>query len=194
MKTTKRNFLKGLVAAPVLAAPATILTNVSLASAASQSPEPTGPAPGFYKYRVGSIEVTALLDGYTAMPNQLILGYDEKAARDATAAQRLVDEEETARKTIAGMGEIRGAQRVDARNIPASVKHHDRRAENEKLRHLVQHRTKHLWPTTTNHNVSDSTDYAARSGRTNAMGLGGGRRRAPHGRPHDNCDACGSVS
>ena len=86
MKTTKRNFLKGLVAAPSLAAPALILAGASQALADSHVASASAQVPGFYRYRVGQIEITALLDGYMPLPDQFVLGYDETAARESTAA------------------------------------------------------------------------------------------------------------
>lgn len=85
MKTTKRNFLKGAVATSALAAPALILAGTNQALAETQAPV-TAQAPGFYKYRVGQIEITALLDGYMPLPDQFVFGYDEAEARESTAA------------------------------------------------------------------------------------------------------------
>lgn len=83
MKITKRSLLKSLVAAPALAAPALVLA--SAGKAIAQSAMPGAQAPGFYRHRVGDIEVTALLDGFTDLPTSFIFGYDEAAAKAATA-------------------------------------------------------------------------------------------------------------
>ncbi|MGV6839832.1 MAG: MBL fold metallo-hydrolase [Planktomarina sp.] len=77
MQTTKRNFLKSALAAPALIAPATFM--------ASSAPAVAAPAPGYYKYKVGDITVTALLDGYMGIPEGFVLGFDETKARAATA-------------------------------------------------------------------------------------------------------------
>lgn len=83
MHLTKRTILKGIIAAPALAAPALILTNATKALA-----QPTikgARAPGYYRYYVGDIEVTALLDGTMALPESFVYGYDEATARASTA-------------------------------------------------------------------------------------------------------------
>ncbi len=85
MNTSKRTFLKGLMAAPALAAPAVILTSGTQALANAHSTASSAQVPGYYRYRVGSIEVTALLDGFMALPNNFILGFEEEAARESTA-------------------------------------------------------------------------------------------------------------
>lgn len=82
MEITKRNLLKGLIAVPTLATPALVLTSAS--KAISQTVMQGGQVPGYYRYRVGDIEITALLDGYTALPTNFVLGYDEASAREAT--------------------------------------------------------------------------------------------------------------
>ncbi|MEE9387552.1 MAG: MBL fold metallo-hydrolase [Paracoccaceae bacterium] len=82
MNISKRSLLKGLVAAPTLAAPALVLA--SAGKAISQSAMQGAQVPGYYRYRVGDIEVTALLDGYNGIPEGFVLGYDEDAAREAT--------------------------------------------------------------------------------------------------------------
>lgn len=83
MNISKRTLLKGLAAAPVLAAPALVLTTAS--KAISQTTMSGEQVPGYYRYRVGEIEITALLDGYNAMPSGFVIGYEEEAAREATA-------------------------------------------------------------------------------------------------------------
>ncbi len=83
MKITKRTLLKGLAAAPALGAPALLLAGAGAAQAQTASPK--GQVPGYYRYRVGDIEVTALLDGYTPMPTEFVIGYEEAAAKAATA-------------------------------------------------------------------------------------------------------------
>ncbi len=83
MDLTKRSLLKGLAVIPALAAPALMLTSASKAIA--QPAMAGAQVPGYYRYRVGEIEVTALLDGYTAMPSGFVIGYNEDTAREATA-------------------------------------------------------------------------------------------------------------
>ncbi len=83
MEISKRTLLKGLAAVPALAAPALIFSRTAKAN--SHASMAGAQVPGFYRYRVGEIEVTALLDGYNAMPAGFVLGYDEDAAREATA-------------------------------------------------------------------------------------------------------------
>ncbi len=83
MEITKRTLLKGLVAVPALAAPAMIFASTS--KAASHAAMAGAQAPGFYRHKVGDIEVTALLDGFTAIPTQFILGYDADLAKVSTA-------------------------------------------------------------------------------------------------------------
>ncbi len=79
MSVTKRTFLQGLLAAPAL-------TLVNAPRGAQAAPAGRmAQAPGFYRFRVGDIEVTALLDGYTDIPVQFVIGYEEEAARAAAA-------------------------------------------------------------------------------------------------------------
>ena len=82
MKTTRRQLLRGLTAAPVLALPALHLASPVLAAPVQPKDQQV---PGFYRFWVGDIEVTALLDGYNTLPPGLVLGYDEKLARSATS-------------------------------------------------------------------------------------------------------------
>jgi len=84
MQISKRNILKGLIAAPVLASPALILASAGQANSQTSEPVASAQVAGFYRYRVGDIEVTALLDGYTALPTGFVLGYEADAAREAT--------------------------------------------------------------------------------------------------------------
>ncbi len=83
MNISKRTLLKGLAAAPVLASPALVLTEAT--KAAAQMDMTSAQVPGYYRYSVGDIEVTALLDGTMALPDSFVLGYDEAAARVSTA-------------------------------------------------------------------------------------------------------------
>lgn len=84
MEITKRGLLKTLAMAPALATPALLSGTAQTVQAASvETAKPMG-TPGFYRYKVGDIEITALLDGYFALPNQIVIGYDEKAARQST--------------------------------------------------------------------------------------------------------------
>jgi len=83
MNVTKRTLLQGLLMAPALAAPALILGGAT--PVAAQTAKAGAQAPGFYRHNVGDIEVTALLDGFTAVPTQFILGYDAEIAKASTA-------------------------------------------------------------------------------------------------------------
>ena len=85
MQTTKREFLKTAALAPALATPA-ILTAAGPAGAAAHKGARDAQVPGFYRYRVGDIRVTALLDGYMPLPDQFVFGFDEAAARASTEA------------------------------------------------------------------------------------------------------------
>ncbi|NOR63731.1 MAG: MBL fold metallo-hydrolase [Rhodobacteraceae bacterium] len=82
MIITKRTLLKGMAAAP-LAAPALVYGTAG--NAESHAAMAGSQVPGYYRYRVGDIEVTALLDGYNVMPTGFVLGYDEDKARESTA-------------------------------------------------------------------------------------------------------------
>ncbi len=70
--------MKGLLAAPV-----PFLTGGQKAAAKSANAAATGQVPGYYRYKVGEIEVTALLDGYTDIPTNFIIGYDKVTARQS---------------------------------------------------------------------------------------------------------------
>ena len=83
MDITKRSLLKGIVAAPVLAGPALISGTAS--QAGSHASVMSAQNPGYYRYNIGDIEVTALLDGTASLPNSYIRGYEEAAARESTA-------------------------------------------------------------------------------------------------------------
>ncbi|WP_457649660.1 MBL fold metallo-hydrolase [Profundibacter sp.] len=84
MNITKRTLLQGLLAAPALAAPALILTSAPKAAAQTTPVAHMAQVPGYYRYWVGDIEITALLDGYMAIPHSFIIGYDDAAAREST--------------------------------------------------------------------------------------------------------------
>lgn len=84
MNITKRTLLQGLLAAPALAAPALILTGAQKAAAQTNTDGHMAQVPGYYRYWVGDIEITALLDGYMAIPHTFVLGYDDTAAREST--------------------------------------------------------------------------------------------------------------
>lgn len=84
MDITKRTLLQGLLVAPALAAPALLLTGAEKAAANAKPGAGMAQVPGYYRYRVGDIEVTALLDGYTEIPTKFILGYDEDIAKEST--------------------------------------------------------------------------------------------------------------
>lgn len=82
MNISKRNLLKSLATAPALAAPGVILAGTI---AANSQPKMHGAqVPGYYRYRIGDIEVTALLDGYFDLPADFVLGYDADTARAST--------------------------------------------------------------------------------------------------------------
>lgn len=84
MSMTKRAFLKNAMIAPGLAAPAILMTGAGPTQAASHANASASPAPGYYKYRVGGFTVTALLDGHSTLPAQMVLGYEEEAAEIST--------------------------------------------------------------------------------------------------------------
>ncbi len=79
MKVTKRTVLQGLLAAPAL-----VLASAQKPAAQTSPGAGMAQVPGYYRYRVGDIEVTALLDGYMAMPHAFVIGYDDAAARQST--------------------------------------------------------------------------------------------------------------
>ena len=83
MTLTKRTLLQGLLAAPALAAPM-LLFRSEETFAQTSKPRKYNDNPGYYRYRVGDFEVTALLDGYFELPTNIILGYDQNAAKEAT--------------------------------------------------------------------------------------------------------------
>ncbi len=85
MKTSKRTFLKTLAAAPLLSAPALMLSRPQAAFSQTAGTGAYNDTPGYYRYRVGDIKVTALLDGYFELPTNIILGYDEAAAKASTS-------------------------------------------------------------------------------------------------------------
>lgn len=74
-----------MVAAPALAIPALVLTQSGGANSQTSGAMGVHGNPGYFRYMVGEIEVTALLDGHTAIPTGFILGYDEESAKVATA-------------------------------------------------------------------------------------------------------------
>ena len=84
MEFTKRSFLKSMIAAPVLATPALLLSQTQKVFAQTPKAKTYNDTPGFHHYRVGDFKVTALLDGYFEMPTNFIQGYDEKAAIEST--------------------------------------------------------------------------------------------------------------
>jgi glyoxylase-like metal-dependent hydrolase (beta-lactamase superfamily II) len=86
MEITKRKLLQSMLVAPMLAAPALILTGADKADAQSATPAMAPSGPGYSRFRVGDIEVIALLDGYMQLPTQFIIGYDEAVARQSTQA------------------------------------------------------------------------------------------------------------
>jgi len=79
MNVTKRTLLQGLLAAPAL-----VLAGAQKAAAQTSPEAGMAQVPGYYRYRVGDIEVTALLDGYMAIPHAFVVGYDDAAARQST--------------------------------------------------------------------------------------------------------------
>ncbi len=83
MNVTKRTLLQGLLVAPALAAPA-LLSGAKEVIAQTKAATGMAQVPGYYRYRVGDIEITALLDGYMAMPHKYVLGYDDAVAREST--------------------------------------------------------------------------------------------------------------
>ncbi len=82
MDKTKRQLLKGLALAPVLATPALLLNSTKPTFAAGIPASHTTQVPGIYRFWVGEFEVTALLDGYSTMPTDFISGFDPKIAEE----------------------------------------------------------------------------------------------------------------
>jgi len=75
---TRRHILSGAVAASA----ATALTPIAMTSPARAAAPPAGKqAPGWYRYKVGSVEVTAVTDGITTGP--LSDAYVANASKDA---------------------------------------------------------------------------------------------------------------
>lgn len=81
MEASKRQMIKGLMAAPALAVPAFTLTSPTNAATPTNQQ-----VPGVYRFWVGEIEVTALLDGYGIGPTAYIPEYDAAKAKAANQA------------------------------------------------------------------------------------------------------------
>lgn len=79
MTINRRHFLHGAATLPVAAAllPATVQPAVATTPKAGQQ------VPGIYRFSVGEIEVTALLDGHIDIGQQLISGFNEAEAQAA---------------------------------------------------------------------------------------------------------------
>ena len=81
METTRRNLLRGMAAAPTLALPAIHFSSRARAATPSKIGSQIA---GAYRFWVGEIEVTALLDGYLSIPTDFVSGYEAQAAEEAT--------------------------------------------------------------------------------------------------------------
>ena len=77
---SRRTLLGSLAAAPALFALPSILQSTS-AEAAESAPSPTQSA--VIHRRVGDIELFALADGFSSLPNQVLIGLEEAAADEA---------------------------------------------------------------------------------------------------------------
>ena len=82
---TRRTLFRGLAAGVVAAGTSTLLAS----GANAKAPLAQGPAPAYYRRKIGDLEVTGLLDGYIAFDQPTLLSMIPKAT--AEAAQRLSD-------------------------------------------------------------------------------------------------------
>lgn len=74
----RRNFLSGVAAgAGVAATGAAAGLTLTPGTAGAAAPMAGAPTDGALRYKVGSFEVTALLDGYLDVTPELVVGYDE---------------------------------------------------------------------------------------------------------------------
>ena len=81
---SRRSLLSALAIAPAaIAMPALLTGAASAQSAPATSTPPTG---GIQRRRIGDIEVIALSDGFGPLPTQIMVGFEEEAARQAAAA------------------------------------------------------------------------------------------------------------
>ena len=81
---SRRSLLSALAIAPAALAMPALLTG-----AASAQPAPAGsvaPQGAIQRRRVGDIDVIALSDGFSPLPTQIMVGFEDGAARDAAAA------------------------------------------------------------------------------------------------------------
>jgi len=81
MTINRRHFLQATASIPVAAATLAATVKPAAASVAKAGTQ----VPGIYRFSIGDAEVTALLDGYTNMPTQLINGFDIAQANEALA-------------------------------------------------------------------------------------------------------------
>lgn len=82
---TRRTLFRGLAAGAVAAGTSTLLAP----GADAKAPLAQGPAPAYYRRKIGNIEVTGLLDGYLAFDQPTLVSMISKAT--AEAAQVLSD-------------------------------------------------------------------------------------------------------
>ncbi len=78
---SRRSLLAGLAIAPAALAMPALLTRQAMA----QPTATAAPAGAIQRRRIGDIEVIALSDGFSALPNQLMVGLEEQAAQQAAA-------------------------------------------------------------------------------------------------------------
>ena len=81
---SRRSLLSALAIAPAAIAMPALLTGA--ASAQSTPATSTAPIGGIQRRRIGDIEVIALSDGFGPLPTQIMVGFEEEAARQAAAA------------------------------------------------------------------------------------------------------------
>ncbi|WP_204114615.1 MBL fold metallo-hydrolase [Shimia biformata] len=80
MQLSRRTALGSLLAAPVVLTAGRGIAADDMSTPASP---PTGQVPGIYRYALGDITVTSILDGYGAGPADMVIGYEDAAARAA---------------------------------------------------------------------------------------------------------------
>ena len=81
MDIARRNLLTGMMLTPALATSGVLAGTIPVRASTSISGVQT---PGFYRFSVGEFEVTALLDGYSAIPSSFVHGFDAGLAAEAS--------------------------------------------------------------------------------------------------------------
>lgn len=79
---SRRSFFSTTAALAGAVAVSPLLTNTAFATA----PASGNQVPGIYRLKVGSIEITALLDGHLGVKQDLIMGFNQQKAEAATRA------------------------------------------------------------------------------------------------------------